>query len=250
MSTLALDSSAAAGQVAAAVRLVMGFVCFLMPSTPPADSKSRGLRAALGLNAFGLLKDRELRAFYLASALFAAPCVSFYMIVPAMLKAFGSSFPSAQMTLGQGTEILAMLFLSLVAGRFRVRWFLIVAMALGVLRFSLFAVAGQVGMIEIIWLGIALHGPIYAFMTVTGRMFLNKRVPKEMSGQGQALYMFLTASVAGVLGAFLCEGIYQWQVDSADPSWFGFWAMLAGMALVPLVYFTYGVISKGSKTPN
>ena len=212
VSLLALDASAEAGQLAARVRVVMGCVCFLMPATPPTDAKSRGWRAALGLNAFGLLKDRELRSFYLASALFAAPCVAFYMMVPTMLKAFGSSSPSAQMTLGQCSELLAMLFLSLVAGRFRIRWFLVIAMSLGVLRFSLFALAGQVGMIGMIWLGIALHGPIYTFMMVTGRMFLDQRVPRAMRGQGQALYAFLTVSLAGVGGAFLCEWLYQWQV--------------------------------------
>lgn len=246
VSLLALDASAETGLIAAAVRLMMGFVCFLMPSTPPADSKSRGWRAALGLNAFGLLKDRELRAFYLASAMFASPCVAFYMMVPTMLKEFGSSFPSGQMTLGQSSEILAMLFLSLVAGRFRIRWFLVVAMALGVARFGLFALAGAVSMIEIIWLGIALHGPIYAFMMVTGRMFLDKRVPKEMRGQGQALHAFLSVSVAGVIGAFGCELIYQWQIVEAEPNWAGFWALLALMTAVPLAYFCSGLVVKSS----
>ncbi|MGB0259075.1 MAG: MFS transporter [Coraliomargarita sp.] len=250
VSWFALDASADAGRIGAIVRTVMGCVCFLMPATPPADSKSRGLRAALGLNAFGLLKDRELRAFYVASTMFAAPCVAFYMMVPTMLKDFGSVVPSAQMTLGQCMEILAMLFLSVVAGRFRMRWFLILAMALGVLRFALFALAGQLGMIEIIWLGIALHGPIYAFMTVTGRIFLDKRVPKEMSGQSQALYMFLTASVAGVSGAFVCEALYQWQVGGAESNWMGFWWLLAVMAVVPLAYFFVGCMGNSKKFPN
>ena len=114
-------------------------------------------------------------------------------------------------------------------------------MTLGVVRFALFALAGQLGMIEIIWLGIALHGPIFAFMSVKGRMFLDKRVPHEMRGQGQALYMFLTGSLAGVLGAFACEAVYQWQVAGAESDWAGFWALLALMTAVPLAYFCKGL---------
>ncbi|MFO8028061.1 MAG: hypothetical protein R6U56_10390, partial [Opitutales bacterium] len=90
----------------------------------------------------------------------------------------------------------------MTAGRFRIRWFVIVGMSLGVLRFLLFALAGEVGVLAIIWLGIALHGPIYTFSMVAGRIFLDKRVPDTMRGQAQALFQFLVGSVAGITGAF------------------------------------------------
>ncbi|HKK18567.1 MAG TPA: hypothetical protein VJ952_07780, partial [Opitutales bacterium] len=67
VSGLGLDLSADAGRLAAGVRLLMGGLCFLLPTTPPTDLASKGWRARLGLTAFGLLKDRELRVFYLAS---------------------------------------------------------------------------------------------------------------------------------------------------------------------------------------
>mgnify|MGYP001581661942 CR=1 FL=1 len=242
VSLLGLDLSAEAGRGGAFIRLFMGCLCFLLPATLPTDRESKGWKAALGLTAFGLLKNRELRVFYLASALFAIPCVSFYMIVPTMLKAFGSQSPTAQMTLGQCSEVLAMLFLSLVAGRLRIRWLLIVAMLLGVLRFGLFALAGELGALQVIWLGIALHGPIYAFMAVTGRIFLDQRVPGTMRGQAQALYHLLVASVAGVLGAFFCELLYQMQVSAPPESWRLYWSVLAVFAMLPLVYFFVGVV--------
>ena len=196
---------------------------FLLPATPPTDHVSQGWKAALGLTAFKLLKVRELRVFYFASALFAIPCVSFYMLVPTMLKEFGSVHPAAQMTLGQAVEIGSMLFLSLVAGRFRIRWFLIAGMVLGVTRFALFALAGELGVLAVIWLGIALHGPIYTLSTVTGRIFLDKRVPDTMRGQAQALYQLLVGSVAGIVGSFFCETVYQHQVTDELSSWTGFW---------------------------
>jgi|FLOH01.1.fsa_nt_gi MFS family permease len=244
VSVLAYDLSADAGQIAAYIRLCMGGLCFMLPATPPTDHESRGWKAALGFTAFGLLKDRKLRVFYIASALFAIPCVSFYMIVPTMLKQFGSLHPTAEMTMGQIVEIGAMLFLSFVAGRFRIRWFLIVGMVLGLTRFALFALAGEFSLLVLIWLGIALHGPIYTFMTVAGRIFLDKRVPNTMRGQAQALYQLLIGSVAGIVGAFCCEWLYQVQVGEFQQSWSLYWWVLAVFTLVPLVYFFIGVIGQ------
>ncbi|ADE55059.1 major facilitator superfamily MFS_1 [Coraliomargarita akajimensis DSM 45221] len=247
VSSLGFDASADAGQLAAYVRFFMGGLCFLLPQTPPTDQQSKGWKASLGLTAFGLLKDRELRVFYFASALFAIPCVSFYMIVPIMLKQFGSSAPSAQMALGQGVELLAMFALSLVAGRFRARWIVMLGFVLGLLRFSLFAMAGEFSLLPIIWLGIALHGPIYTFTMVAGRIFLDKRVPGTMRGQAQALYQLLVSSLAGVVGAFMCGWLYQTQISDVLGSWALYWWLLAAMTLVPLVYFWSGV--RGEKPP-
>jgi len=247
VSWFALDQSADTGQWAAYIRLLMGFLCFLLPATPPTDHVSRGWRAALGLTAFKLLKVRELRVFYFASALFAIPCVSFYMLVPTMLMEFGSLYPTAQMTLGQVVEIGSMLFLSMVAGRFRIRWFLIVGMVLGLARFALFALAGDLGLLALIWLGIALHGPIYTFTMVAGRIFLDKRVPDTMRGQAQALYQLLVGSVAGIVGSFFCEVVYQQHVTEKLSSWSVFWWALAGFTLIPLAYFFIGVIGKSSE---
>jgi MFS family permease len=247
VSLLGLDQLGDAGQLAAYIRVVMGGLCFLLPATPPTDQQSRGWLAALGLRAFGLLKNRELRSFYVASTLFAIPSVSFYMLVPIMLKECGSLYPTAQMTFGQAVEVLAMLFLSVVAGRFRIRWFLIVGMSLGVLRFALFALAGELGVLAVIWLGIGLQGPIYSFTMVTGRLFLDKRVPDTMRGQAQALYQLLVGSVAGIVGAFLCGWLYESQVGADLESWTRYWLILAGMTLVPLVYFSVGILGKSGE---
>ena len=145
VSGLGLDASAQAGQIGAFIRVCMALLCFTMPATPPTNRDSRGWRARLGLTAFGLLKDRELRVFYVASFLFAIPVVSFYMVGPLMLKDLGSLHPSAELTLGQVVELGAMLFLSAVAGRLRIRWFVIVGMSLRVAALLLFCAIRGVG---------------------------------------------------------------------------------------------------------
>jgi len=244
ISGLGLDASAKSGQLAAFVRLSMSGLCLLMPATPPTDLVSKGWKATLGFNAFQLLRDRELRTFYIASALFTIPGTAFFMFTPIMLHEFGSAHPTAQMTIGQGVELFTMLFLSLLAGRFRIRWFLLIGMLLGLLRFALFALAGDIGMLAIIWLGIALHGPIFALTMVAGRLFLDKRVPKTMRGQAQALYQLLVSSFGGIVGAFLCGWLYAQHVNVPEPNWSLFWGILASSICIPLIYFSIGVFGK------
>jgi heme/copper-type cytochrome/quinol oxidase subunit 1 len=82
---------------------------------------------------------------------------------------------------------------------------------------------------------------------VAGRIFLDKRVPRTMRGQAQALYQLMVGSVAGIVGAFFCEMIYQRQVTAELSSWTAFWLVLAGFALLPLLYFSVGVLGKSSE---
>lgn len=249
VSALALDHTAEAGRLATGVRVVMSLLCFTLPATPPVDDQSRGWSAALGLNAFSLLRDRELRVFYLASTLLAIPCAAHFMITPTMLTSFNSLYPTAQMGIGQAMELVAMLLLSAVAGRFRMRWFLIWAMALAALRFGLFALGAELGSLFIIWAGIALHGPVYTFMTVAGRIYLDKRVPPTMRGQAQALYSLLIFSLAAIVGTFICEWLYQSSV-SGTAGWPLFWLVLSGLAIVPLAYFILGMKRTITKPGN
>ena len=99
-------------------------------------------------------------------------------------------------------------------------------------------------MLAIIWIGIALHGPIYTFMTVAGRMFLDKRVPSTMRGQAQALYQLLVGSVAGVIGAFACDWLYHLQVTDEPQSWALYWWILASAAALVLLYFCVGLFGR------
>jgi MFS family permease len=246
VSSLSLDLSATTGRIAAFIRVLMGFVCFLLPPTLPEDKSSRGWKAALGLRAFSLLRDKKLRVFYVASILVTVPYVSFFMFVPAMLVAFGSEHPAAQMTIGQCTEVFAMLILSVLAGRYRIRLLMIASMLLGVTRFVLLALSGATGLLPIIWLGIALHGPIYTFMTIAGRIFIDRQVPSALRGQAQALYSLLTMNVAGILGSFFCELVYRRTTATTANDWFGFWIAMALFATTALIYFFVGFNSQSS----
>jgi MFS family permease len=249
------DSSPESGRVGAYVRILMGTLCFMLPRTEPVESRFFGWKAALGLNALELLKNRQIAFFFLTSMLVTIPYGAFYLYAPKHLVLMGSTSPAAAMTLGQLVEIFAMLFLAVVGSRFRMQTFLMWSMLLGATRYLLFVFSVETNWILLLYLGLALHGPIYAFMSITGKLFIDRRVPSDMRGQAQALYSCFVTNIGGVAGGVFCgawfnlclgpgmnEFIFGW--------WSLFWLLLAAMILACLLFFFAGDLFFVSRTRN
>lgn len=259
VSWLALDASATTGKISGGVRLFVGFAAFMMPKTPHVVSEQKPtMREKLGLSAFVLFKNRKLKVFFITMMLLTIPFTSFYMYAPKLLKELaevdGSGFamsvqawlpgPSAQMTLGQMAEIGALLLLSYLGVRVRLRWILAVAMLFGMMRFAFFALAGEHELLALMWLGVALHGPIFAFSSVTGQMFVDRQVPKEMRAQAQALLSLMT-SVGGIIGPLAVGQLYKNTADedAGQAGWYTwplFWWILTMAVFLCLVFFLVG----------
>ncbi len=259
VSWLAMDASATTGKMAGWVRVLIGLAAFMLPRTPPAISKEKPtLREKLGLSALGLLENKKLKVYFITTLLFTIPLASFYLYAPKLLMELAevdkSSFaicvqswlpgPSSQMTLGQMTEIGAMLLMSYMGVRAKLKWLVTLAMILGVMRFALFALAGVHEMLALMWLGVALHGFIYTFFSITGQMFVDRQVPNEMRAQAQAL-MALMASIGGVIGPLAVGQLYKNTADgklqnTGWSAWPLFWWVLTIAVFLCLVYFVMG----------
>jgi len=259
VSLLELDASATTGKLAGGVRVLVGLAAFMMPKTPHVISLQKPtLKDKLGLNAFVLFKNRKLKVLFVTTMLLAIPFSSFYMYAPELLKELSevdkSGFaqfvqvwlpgPSAQMTLGQMAEIGALLLLSYLGVRVRLKWILAIAMVFGMMRFALFALAGENQLLVLMWLGVALHGPIFAFTSITGKMFVDRQVPNEMRAQAQAL-MSLMTSVGMVIGPLAVGQLYKNTADEHANqegwnTWPLFWWVLTLAVFLCLVYFLVG----------
>lgn len=243
VSFFALDSSPVAGMAAAGVRVALGLACFMMPETLPmgasretAGVERRGWRSNFGMDALVLFKDRSLRVFFITSMLFAVPLAAFYMYAPIQLKEMGDPHPVGSMTLGQVTEVIAMLMLSGLMAKGKVRWVLLAAIGFALLRYLLFALAGWADSLPWMWLGIAMHGPCYTFYSVTGQILVNRRVEPGVRSQAQALLGTLTTGVGALLGSLAC-GIYYRETIGLVNGWVFFWSGLAAAVFGCGVYF-------------
>ncbi len=259
VSWLELDASPATGKIACGVRFLVGLAAFMMPNTPHIESKIvPTFKEKLGLSAFVLFKNRKFKVLFITTMLLAIPMSSFYMYAPKLLKELSlidtSSFalsvqawlpgPTAQMTIGQVTEVGALLLLSYLGVRVRLRWILAIAMTFGMMRFAFFALAGEHQLLALMWLGVSLHGPIFAFSNITGQLFVDRQVPNEMRAQALAL-MSLVTSVGGVIGPLAVGQLYKHTADENAQqrgwhAWPLFWWVLTMAVFLCLIYFLVG----------
>ena len=230
------DVSAKAGYAAGAARVLGAFLAILLPHTPPLG-KSTTWQSRLGLDAFQLMKQRDLCVFFTVTTLFSIPLTAFYMYAPELLQVLGNTHATATMAAAQLTEILGMLLVGRLMLRFRVKTVLLWALGLSVLRFGMSAYAGHSGMIAWHVGGIALHGICFTFYFITAPVFLDKRVDPGLRGQAQGLLGLVTGGIGPLAGAMVCGWLRDHVVTADGHGWLAFWSILAGMIAVCFVIF-------------
>ena len=247
---LQVEGSPGAGYAAAITRFGGSALALLLPNTPPMGN-SRSIRTLLGLDAFGLLKERDHLVFFSVTALLSIPLAVFFMHTPMHLMALGNDKPSATMTIGQISEIVAMLLMSVVMNRFRVKTVLLVALGLSALRYAFFSIAGSTG--NSVWLivGISLHGLCYTLYFITGQLFLDRRVDPSMRTQAQGLLTLASNGVGSVIGILFGKFLYDYAVVQQHGGWTTYWwvqALLTALCLPVMAIFYQGVAAKKDAT--
>lgn len=233
---LGADTSVTAGYVGAVVRLIAGFLGFLLPHTPPLG---RGLswQSRLGLDAFGLLKQRDHLAFFSVTTLFSIPLAAFYMYAPEFLRVLGDKHPAGTMSIAQVSEIVAMTMVGMLMTRCRIKTVLLWAIGLSALRFGMSAWAGAGGALPWHVVGIALHGLCYTFYFITAQVFLDRRVEPGMKARAQGLLALVSGGLGPLLGTLFCGWLRRVLIAPEAPGWAAFWGVLAVMIAGCFVVF-------------
>lgn len=241
VSFLKLDDSASSGQLASGIRLFAGAACFFLPPTPPRGEREFGWRSALGLSSLRVLKERDQAVYFVTVFLFTVPLSAFYMHTPPFLNDLGWSRVAAAMSIGQISEVIALLGLGIVLVRCRLKWVLLAAIASGVVRYVLYASGSLTQSATLVLAGVALHGVCWTFFFESGRVFVDRRVPVTMRAQTQALMTLVSGGLGGVAGTLVVGGLHHWLVVvEGAPGWTVYWSVLAVMCLACGVGFAIG----------
>lgn len=245
ISALQADASPRAGYNGALTWLVVTAFSFLLPEVDaPKVSGKPTLRERLGLDALTLLRNHDHRVVFITAALFNIPLAAFYPYTPPHLKELGLTHTTAWMTLGQVTEVFAMLFLARLLTNWRLKWILGVGLGFGVLRYALCALNGK----GWILLGVALHGCSFTLVFITAQIYLDERVDPGWRTRAQALMSLMTSGVGNLIGYL---GVGAWFTANARPggeNWPVFWGGLAVSVAAVLAYFLLAY--HGRKTPS
>lgn len=236
VSALDADASVRAGFFGAvAWLLVAGLTFFLPRRNPPVSTKAVTLRERFGLDALSLLKNSDHRVVFITAALFNFSLAAFYPYTPPHLRELGFTHTSSWMTLGQVTEIIAMLALARMLTRWRLKWIITAGLVFGVVRFVLCALNERAWML----VSITLHGASFTLVAITAQIYLEQRVDPAWRARAQAL-LSLMVSGFGSLSGYLVSGWWFSRVArDSGRNWPLFWSGIAvGTGLVGIYFLS------------
>lgn len=238
VSVLSADRSTLAGYAGAVVWLLVCGLTFWLPMLEvPKAAAGLTWTQRLGLDALTLLRHRDHRVIFLTTALCMIPLAGFYPYTPPHLQQLGFTHTSAWMSLGQVTEVVAMMMLGPLLMRWRLKWIIALGLAIGVVRFALCASGTSWGLLT----GVLLHGASFTFIFITAQIYLDQRVDSGWRARAQAL-MSLVNSGVGNMAGYLSVGAWFAACTSGDGTrWSVFWSgiTLAAAAVLAIFLVTY-----------
>jgi len=222
----------------AVVSAALALFSFTLPATPPtAKGGPFSLRAALGLDALKLLKDRNFLVFFISSVLICIPLAFYYQNANLFLTEIGTENATGKMTIGQISEFGFMLLLPIFLMRFGIKATLIFGMLAWAVRYVLFAYGGQDNSTVLLLVGIALHGICYDFFFVSGQIYTDSKAGEHYRSAAQGMITLATYGVGMLIGFSFAGKIADRFNVNGQHDWFQIWLYPAGIAAVILVLF-------------
>ncbi|MEJ7912694.1 MAG: MFS transporter, partial [Chitinophagaceae bacterium] len=151
--------------LAGGASLALGIFSFFLPNTPPASAgKKVTISDIVGLEALGLLKQRDFLIFFISSMLICIPLAFYYQEANKFLNEINLDDAAAKMTLGQVSEMVFLILMPLFFRRFGIKTMLLIGMIAWGVRYLAFGFGDVAGArLSLLYLGIILHGICYDF---------------------------------------------------------------------------------------
>ena len=222
----------------AVMSLLLAIYSFTLPATPPtARGGPFSLRAALGLDALKLLRDRNYLMFFISSVLICIPLAFYYQNANLFLTEIGTTNATGKMTIGQISEFGFMLLLPIFLLRFGIKTTLVVGMLAWAVRYVFFAYGGPDNVSALLIIGIALHGICYDFFFVSGQIYTDSKAGEHYRSAAQGMITLATYGVGMLIGFSVAGAISDRFNVNGQHDWFQIWIYPAAFAAVVMVLF-------------
>ncbi len=219
---------------------VLGIFSFLLPATPPSNkgNKSASISEILGLEALGLLKDKNFLVFFISSILICIPLAFYYQNLSPFLTELEVENSTAWASAGQISEVLFMLLLPFFFKKYGFKKTILIGMLAWVIRYVLFAYGNSDGLFIMLISGILLHGICYDFFFVSGQIYTDSKAGEKYKSSAQGLITLATYGV-GMLVGFKIAGMItdKFVIEGGGHVWESIWIYPAGFAVVVLIIF-------------
>jgi nucleoside transporter len=217
--------------MAAVASLLLGIFSFTLPATPPQRAAGDGgLRAAFGIDALALLRDRNFLVFFVASILICIPLAFYYQHANQFLTEIEVANAAGIQTLGQVSELGFMLLVPFFLKRFGMKMTLLLGMLAWGARYVLFAYGNAGELVFLLILGIALHGVCYDFFFVSGQVFTDSKAGPRYKSAAQGLITLATYGIGMLFGFWIAGELTNAFALDAGHDWRGIWLYPAAFA--------------------
>jgi MFS family permease len=236
-SLLALDTRPGAFYISAGLWAIVAAYTLILPQADMVNSNSRRLtlRERFGFDALQLLLHHDHRVVFITAALVAIPFAAFYPYSPRLLSDLGIHRISAWMSLGQISEVIALLTISALLHRWGFKTIVVVGIGLGVLRYVLYAT----NLVTPVLFGLALHGVAFTFTYISTQIYLAEKIEPGWQVRSQALLSLMTGGV-GNLAGYLSTGVWLGFCQTGEAiNWSVYWSGLGVVVFVVMCYFAF-----------
>lgn len=231
---LGADASVVSGYAACVAWIaLLLFTCTMQAPVEAVARRHRSWKEILGIEALSLLRHPDHKVVFITAAMLNMVLAAFYPFTPLHLESRGFGHVTAVMSMGQITEAIAMLGLSLIMGRLRLKWVFLSGIFFGVLRYALFALDVPLAM----GFGVFLHGFCYTLFVITAQIYLEQRIPSEMRARAQALLTLMMGGIGNLAGSLLCGWWLRACETETGPRWGVFWSGMTAATLAVFVFF-------------
>ncbi len=231
------------------ISLVLAAYALSMPACPTRKDSSASLAESLGLKAFALFKDKQFAVFFIFSMLLGASLQITNGYANTFLGSFGenpeyaSTFAvknsNALISISQISETLCILLIPFFMKKFGIKKVMLIAMFAWVFRFGFFGLGtpDMPGVLLFV-LSCIVYGVAFDFFNISGSLYVNDNVTKDIRSSAQGLFMLMTNGLGASIGTLAAGEVVDACVyNSAIPSWSKAWYIFAGYAFLVGILF-------------
>ena len=213
--------------ISAGCSFILAFYSLSLPKTPPLQDADVKLRDVFKQKAFmELLQDRALLILILSVAFICIPSAYYYSFTNAFLNEIGVPYPAAKMSIGQMTEIVAMLLLPLLFVKWNMKTIIGIGLFAWGSRYGLFIIGNQNSAFWIIYIALGFHGIAYIFSMLSAQIYLDGRVPKNLRATMQGFFSFLTLGLFALIGTLIAgETVSYYAIEDGKHLWDKIWVI-------------------------
>ena len=225
-------------KLTAVVSAALGIFSFTLPNTPPPKAGTKtSFGEIIGLDALGLLKDKNFLVFFVCSILICIPLAFYYQETNIFLNELKVSGAAGKMSFGQMSEMIFMFLMPWFFTRFGVKKMLLFGMAAWVIRYLLFGFGDAGSGMWLLYLGIILHGICYDFFFVTGQIYTDEKAGPRIRSSAQGMITLATYGVGMLIGFWFAGLIAERYAIDGGHNWKNIWLVPAGIAMLVLLIF-------------